>query len=104
MLSAFKYIDELFCCVIWVFTASARCKLLPSFIPLLSPPAAWIIAVAVIEPPTDTLLAKVLTPAILMLSKFVWPSTSISPPISKLPNVPTPTADTQHQREYHFLL
>ena len=35
----------------------------------------------------------VATPAILTLSKFVCPSTSISPLISKLPNVPTPTAD-----------
>ena len=34
------------------------------------------------------------TPTTLTLSKFVCPSTSISPPTSKLPNVPTPTADT----------
>ena len=41
-----------------------------------------------------TLPAAVVTPAMLTLSKFVCPSTSISPPISKLPKVPTPTADT----------
>ena len=36
----------------------------------------------------------VVTPIILTLSKFVCPSTSISPLISKLPKVPTPTAET----------
>ena len=41
-----------------------------------------------------TVPVKVVTPATLTLSKFVCPSTSISPPISKLPNVPTPTAET----------
>ena len=43
---------------------------------------------------TSSAPANVETPAILTLSKFVCPSTSISPPISKLPNVPTPTAET----------
>ena len=61
--------------------------MLPTFIPLFTPPLAWIRPFAVVEPPIDTLLAKVDTPATLKLSKFVCPSTSKSASKSIFPVV-----------------